>query len=123
MSEDRPSEDQAQPKKKVSIVRIILMLLVIFGFLIFYYNQGTKEGHTEHELNMVYRACQDYWAKNGSDKDCNVKALSNPDSHYFPKPWVTIEYSGNKENFTGTAQHRNDNRVYTIDAKGRTKRK
>ena len=127
MSENRPSEDQTQPKKKFSLVRVIVMLLVVFGiggvFYTYVNTQAMLESYAPRNLNDVFSACEAYWAKNGPDKDCNAEALSQSSIRLILRSGVSLQYSGNRENFEGTAQHRSSNRVYTIDAKGRTKRK
>ncbi len=127
MSEDRSAEDPTPPKKKFSLVRVIVMLVVIFGiggaFLIYLNAQAMLDSYAPRNLNDVFSACEAYWAKNGPDKDCNAEALSQSGIRLILRSGVSLQYSGNRENFEGTAQHRSSNRVYTIDAKGRTKRK
>ena len=126
MSEDRFSEDPIPPKKKFSIVRVIVMLLVIFGiggaWSVHLNTLAMLDSHAPRNLNDVYSACEAYWEKNGPDKDCNAEALSQSGIRLILRPGVALQYSGNRENFGGTAQHQSSNHVHTIDAKGRTQR-
>ncbi len=127
MSENRSSEVPTPPKKKFSLVRVIVMLLVIFGiggaWSVHLNTLAMLDSHAPRNLKDVYSACEAYWAKNGPDKDCNAEALSQSGIRLILRSGVSLQYSGNRENFEGTAQHRSSNRVHTIDAKGRTKRK
>ena len=125
MPEDISSEDPIPPKKKFSIVRVIVMLLVIFGmggvFYTYLNTQAMFDSYAPRNLNAVFSACQAYWGKNGPDKDCNAEALSQSGTRLALRSGVALQYSGNQENFGGTAQHQSSNRVHTIDAKGRTR--
>lgn len=125
MSEDISSENPIPPKKKFSLVRVMVMLLVIFGiggvFYTYLNTQSMFDSFAPRNLNAVFSACRAYWEKNGADKDCNAEALSQSGIRLTLRSGVALQYSGNGENFGGTAQHQNSDHVYTIDARGRTR--
>ncbi len=124
MSENRPSEGQTQPKKKVKETgKLLLLIVIVVTFIVwiipqFGSIQPRSDVNAKQELRYLLSACKAYWAKEGPGKECNVDIVSGTPYEYIPDPKVSIKGSGTEKTFTATAQHADSTIVFTIDTGG-----
>jgi len=126
MAEENIPEGKPKPKKKISIVRIVLLLLVIIGIILLKaipsHNPNVKinaaNSDARSNLHNLYLGCKVYWATQGNDKECTISIASQPDHGFVKSEHVSLEGHGTESTFTATAQHQDSTTRYTMEANG-----
>jgi len=115
-----PVGKQGWIKNKLSITAVTTFVLGLFLTLsIPAFNQARWNIlEAKSNLEKLHQKCKVYWKNNGSNQECSINIVSQPEYGYTKIDRLNIEGHGTESTFTATARPRFSKIVFTIDTNG-----
>ena len=80
-----------------------------------------QKGNVEAQVDLknLFSLCNYFWAREGSNQNCEMKTRSDPEYFFQHSRGITITIvNGKSDEFMAKASHADGDKVYTLDESG-----